>query len=164
MKLVVAIGVATLVVLGKTTPVWALAGGILTNIGSMETNNSYSHWWYTGQNLVLKGTATASTQVTVTIDSTANNVTADASGNWTFTPTTLTTGDHQLVIASGATSYSFTLTIGSSVPETATSGGTATSEAIPVTGGLGPTIGLVIGGLVLVLGGSYYMMTAKRYA
>jgi hypothetical protein len=156
-----------LLVLGgiKGSPVLAQAGEILTYIGNMQTVNTYTHWWYTAENPALQGTAEANAAVTVTIDDVANDTTADASGNWSLSPTTLTNGDHQVTLASGATSYSFTLTIGSSVPETVTSDTTATEsgETLPVAGGLLPTVGLTFGGLMLILGGSYYWATAKRY-
>ena len=128
----------------------------LTKIGSLDTQGKqYSQWWYTGSNPKLVGTADASAQVTITIDTQSNTATADASGNWSYISSTLSTGDHKIVLASSTQSYSFTLTIGSNVPATTTSNSSTTSTTgtptsqLPVTGSV---VGLIFLSIIAAIG------------
>ncbi|MCX6784155.1 MAG: hypothetical protein NT141_03800 [candidate division WWE3 bacterium] len=123
----------------------------LTDIGTVSTaGHIYNHWWYTVANPTLKGMADPSASVSVTIDSVANTATADASGLWTLSTSTLTIGDHAVVISSGtSTALSFTLTIGSSSP----SGNGATPSGTPNTASPLYTAGVVLAsGLALLIG------------
>jgi len=126
--------IITLVLTLFTAQVAFAAGFSLTYIGTLATNGAkYNHWWYTVANPTLKGTATASTAVTVTIDSVASSVTSDAAGVWTFVPTTLTNGDHQVSLSSGGETIAFTLTIGSTMPSQSSGSGTpTTASTLPV--------------------------------
>ncbi len=115
------------------------ANTVLSKIGIMELGgNAYTEWWYTEENPALTGVAAAGAKVTITIDSVAAEVTADSLGNWTYSPTTLTTGDHTISIASGTDTYAFTLHAGQNVPEDlTTAGGTSTdgsTDGVPATG------------------------------
>jgi len=93
----------------------------VTKIGSLDLGGQmYSEWWYSGTNPTLYGTATASSDVTITIDSVASTATADASGGWQLTPTTLTQGDHTIVVTSSGETVSFTLHVGQAYPGTST--------------------------------------------
>lgn len=149
MKKTLPLLILLIVALFVTTSSRAVAGAFsLTSIGALSTAGKvYSHWWYTAQNPLLTGTATAASEVTVTIDGAASLVTADSGGVWSF-QTTMVDGDHTVTIASGEETLSFTLTIGSTVPEDiATMSGTS----VPTTGSVGWTLAL---GLVAV--GSIY--------
>jgi len=118
----------------------AFAGAFsLSSIGALSTAGKvYSHWWYTVANPVLTGTATAASEVIITVDGTANTVTADSNGTWSF-GSTLVDGDHTIVITSGGETLSFTLTIGSNVPENIA---TMSGSAVPTTGTVELTLAL----------------------
>ena len=123
-----------------TTASQALAGAFsLTSIGALSTAGKvYSHWWYTAQNPLLTGTATVASEVAVTIDGVADLVTTDSGGVWSF-QTTMVDGDHTVLIASGDETLSFTLTIGSTVPEDIA---TVSGTSVPTTGSVGLTLAL----------------------
>lgn len=85
----------------------------LVSIGNMKTYAAnYGHWWYTSPQPVITGSAMANAAVTVDVDSSVSTVNANANGDWSFTPTTLNTGDHAIKLSSGGSTISFTLTIG----------------------------------------------------
>lgn len=130
----------------------ALASGFqLKYIGGLNTQGvAYSEWWYSTENPSLSGITTAGDSVSVTIDGTAGSATVDGSGNWSYSPTSLTAGDHTVAITGGAGSMSFTLHIGSSIPTNVTA--PSTSD-MPVAGVIDNTLALwLVGGLLLVLG------------
>jgi len=114
------------------------ANTVLSKIGIMELGgNAYTEWWYTEANPTLTGVAAAGAKVTITIDNVAAEVTADSAGNWTYSPTTLTTGDHTVSIASGTDAYTFTLHAGQNVPADLATGGTSgdgSTDGVPATG------------------------------
>ena len=108
---------------------------VLSKIGIMELGgNAYTEWWYTQENPTLTGVAATGAKVTITIDSVAAEVTADSAGNWTYSPTTLTTGDHTISITSGSDTYAFTLHAGQNVPEDLGGGTQETTSSVPATG------------------------------
>jgi len=126
-------------------------------IGSSQvtTGNPGTDWYYTSQNPLLTGTATAGSSVSIKIDETTYPITADSSGNWTYAPTTLTTGDRTVAVTGDGQTLSFTMHIGQSVPST-TSTSTSTVSAqqtLPVTGAIENTLLLLGSGTVLILGG-----------
>lgn len=125
------------------------AGLSLTSIGALNTNGAvYSHWWYTATNPTLVGTASPSANVTTTIDSTSNSVSANSSGIWSQATSNLTTGDHTVSITDGSSTLRFTLTIGSSVP--AQSSGAAT----PNTASTGPVALFGLTSVLIIAAGS----------
>jgi|APSaa5957512622_1039677.scaffolds.fasta_scaffold40390_2 hypothetical protein len=133
-----------------TSPVFA-SGFQLKNIGGLDTKGmAYTEWWYSTENPSLSGITSVGDSVSVTIDGTASSATVDASGNWSYNPTTLTAGDHTVSITGGAGSTSFTLHVGSSIPSNVSA---PTDSDMPVAGIIDNTIGLwLIGGLLLVTG------------
>ncbi len=146
----------------------AFAGNnVLTQIGSMDLGgNAYSEWWYTQENPSLTGVAAASATVEIDIDGTKSNVTADASGNWSFAPTTLTSGDHTVIVTTGGEAYSFTLHAGQALPEDFSSGGSEGSD-VPATGYnqiYGILLGLVLfsAGYALLTSGSVTKVFEKK--
>ena len=121
-----------------------------------------SSWTYQGTNPVIVGTADPGATVTVTIDGTAAAATADDAGDWSYTPTTLTTsGSYPITIASGTESMSFTLALTTNSTSTTTttsssstsSAGVTLPEELPQTGSFGQTLVLAGSGLALVLAG-----------
>lgn len=140
----------TTLLLLSYSPIFA-SGFQLKNIGSLDTKGmAYTEWWYSTENPPLYGTTTVGDTVTITIDDVSNSANVDASGNWSYNPTTLTTGDHTVAITGGAGSQTFTLHIGSSIPANVSA---PTESNMPVAGIIDNTIGLwLIGGLLLVTG------------
>lgn len=128
------------------------AGGFnLKSIGSVETGGQQiSHWWYTSSVPTMIGEAGPGETVTVSIDGTEGTATTDGDGNWTFTPSALSDGDHEIILTSGGSTISFTLTIGAENVdwEAVNSGG---GETLPAAGVLFPTLGLSIMGGMFVL-------------
>jgi len=129
-----------------------LAGGFnLKSIGSVDTSGrQISHWWYTGAVATMKGEAAAGETVTISIDGTESTATADGEGNWTYVPTALDGGDHEVILTSSGSTISFTLTMGADKVDwdAVNSGG---GEALPAAGVWFPTLGLTTVGGIFVL-------------
>jgi len=101
----------------------------LTNIGTVVTGGKmYTEWWYTNVNPRLVGQASPDAEVVVKIGDNEDKVNADGSGIWSFGPTTLDVGDHNVSITSGGENYAFVLHVGSDVPTQ------ESTDSVPVTG------------------------------
>ncbi len=145
----------------------------LTRIGASSTEGqTFRTWYYQGLNPLLQGTTTPEAQVSITLNSANNKVTADETGDWSFQPTTLIAGQHDVTIGSDGQQIAFTLTIddgtasssastssttttSSSSSESATTesgvGGVATdSGELPVTGAVSQTFFLVLAGFSIM--------------
>lgn len=135
------------------SPVWAY-DLTLTKIGSMSTIGAdYSLVSYIGAVPALEGTATPAAQVAVKIQTaTAYVIAATASGVWTYTPTSLSTGDNTVTITSGTQQLSFVLRFNSTATSAATSTSSASITALPETG---PRELLIIGSIAGV--GVWYL-------
>ncbi|QQS39334.1 hypothetical protein IPM62_01845 [Candidatus Woesebacteria bacterium] len=138
----------------------------VTSIGSLDTSGTfYPSWWYTKENPTLSGTAVAGSTVTVDIDTKATNTTANASGVWSLTPTTLTAGEHLVTVMSGSETVSFKLAIGNDVPASSATQSATPSATLPQTlpdaGFGGYTIALLVFGLVAVGFGGYTFIFTK---
>lgn len=151
------------------TPAFA-AGLAVTSIGSLDTSTGtfYSAWWYTKENPALSGTASPSATVTISIDGVEATTTANTLGTWSYTPTTLTTGNHAVVITSETETVSFSIEIGSEVSttttttvplQTSTNSGTTT---LPDSGVGLYTILAVVGGMLALGFGAYNFAFAKE--
>lgn len=137
-----------------------LAGGFsLESIGALDLQGTtYSHYWYTGTNATLSGTAPANSAVTIGVDGTSSSLTADASGSWSH-PLSLTAGDHTIALsAASVTPYTFTLTIGEPPADI----GGITAPASPSAGVGYPTIILALAGVFLL--GSSMIFARKAFA
>lgn len=131
-----------------------LASGFqITRIGNLEVTGSLlSDWWYTGTNPTLSGIALANTTVNITVDGVSNSVNSDSDGQWSYTPSNLDSGDHEVLLTSSGSTISFTLHSGQALPENV--GGMGGGESSqPVAGVSLPTVILLIGGIVLFLTG-----------
>lgn len=125
------------------------AGFQLKTVGALSVEGvTYTQLWYSNGSVTFTGIALENAQVTATIDGTSETVTADASGNWSYTAN-LTDGDHQVSFASNESTISFTLTIGS-VPETV--GSLPTAET--------PTVGTVTPTIVFLFLGTFLLSSA----
>ena len=125
-----------------------LASGFqLKTIGTLSVDGAtYNHLWYTSGNVIFKGTALENAQVTVTIDGASVTLTADSSGNWSYS-TALSEEDHQISFTSNESTVSFTLTIGKNIPEGV--GALPTAET-PTVGTVTPTIAILFSGAFLI--------------
>ncbi len=136
----------------------------LSKIGALDIGGKfYNEWWYTGANPALVGKATANTDVSVKIDETAGTAKANGTGDWSFN-TTLTTGDHKIVITQGAENITFTLHEGQPLP--ANIGGTTNQATVasktPVTG-FNQIVALSFGlGVILLASYLYIWGDSKR--
>ena len=130
-----------------------LAGGFnLKSIGSVDTSGQQiSHWWYTGSVPTLTGEAVAGDTITISIDGEEGSVTANGDGNWTYVPVALGDGDHEIILTSGGSTISFTLTMGAeNVDWDAVNSGD--TEVLPAAGIFFPTLGLsMIGGVFIAI-------------
>lgn len=121
------------------------SGFQLKTIGAMNVDGvTLSHLWYTNGNVIFAGIALENAQVTATIDGTSETVTADTSGNWSYSAT-LSDGDHQVSFTSNESTVSFTLTIGGLPADV---GSLPTAET-PTVGTITPTIVILFSGILL---------------
>lgn len=137
----------------------------VTKIGSTTTPASFTQWTYTAANPTLEGTATASATVNIKIADQDFSTTANTTGTWMYTPTTLgQTGSYPVVITSGSETKSFTLNISlsstssSSTTSTAsatTKGGVEYPDTLPQTGVFSTTLLLVLGGITFIGAGAF---------
>jgi hypothetical protein len=84
----------------------------LLKLGTINFNEKYGHYYYTGHRPTFTGIASANSKVVVTIqsDPITCTTTADGNGNWSCTPTTdIPNGDHTVTIQSVGTDGQYTL-------------------------------------------------------
>lgn len=126
----------------------------LDKIGALDTSGKkYSQWWYTVANPTLLGKASDSQKVKVTIDSKSSETKADSAGNWMLS-TTMPNGDHSISIVSGSETYSFKLTIGTTMPDFTNKSSTQSTVSVPKTGS--HQIYFIIVSLYLAVVGFYF--------
>lgn len=145
------------------TPILYAASLSLTHIGGLATDGAtYSEWWYSGTNPLLRGTAGESAEVVITVGTEDGTVTADSSGNWSY-QTSLASQDYTIAINSGGEGYSFTLHAGQSMPSGTSS---TTTEATQSTTVVPPTgynqIAGILGGGTLALAGVYAYLNGRK--
>ena len=131
----------------------------LYSIGnSVVTGKTFTTFTHTGENPTFTGSASANTQVSIALNAATNRVTADSSGAWVFTPTTLLVGTHDVLITSGSETKSFSLSISSAsavASPTATiaptkAATTSTPTTLPVSGGEHLTWMMIVAGIVML--------------
>lgn len=129
------------------------SGFTLQSIGNSTTGGrQITKWWYTSSQPSFKGDASPNAEIVVTIDGNALQINADSSGSWSFTPVSpLTSGSHNVAIASGGSTISFVLSIGTEgVDWDAVGKGEAVT--LPATGVTFPTVLIVGLGVAVMLG------------
>jgi hypothetical protein len=121
----------------------------------------------------FSGKAAARSRLTVTITGSsltnATATTADASGNWSYTPrTNLSVGAHTITFTAfdpqnrqSTASVGIEIIANTSSSAPAVSSPTSTSSALPVAGTTTPTLAILGTGLALILYGSYLMLAKK---
>lgn len=131
----------------------ALASGFnLKSIGSVDTSGrQISHWWYSGGVPSFTGEAPSGSTVTISVDGTEGSVTADGNNSWSYSPGSLSDGDHTIVISNNGSTINFTLTMGAdNVNWDAVNSG-AGQSTLPTVGFVFPTALLSLSGLGLVV-------------
>lgn len=144
-----------------TRPVYG-ASLNLTHIGSLATEGStYSEWWYSATNPLLKGTANDNAQVKIMIDSEEYTTQADSDGDWSY-QTSLSAKDYSITISSEGEEYSFTLHAGQSMSgdSTSTMETTQSTSAVPPTGH--NQIAGIITGVTLAAAGIYAYTEGRK--
>jgi hypothetical protein len=126
------------------------SGFQLKSIGALDVTGAVSkEWWYSGANPTLSGITTVGSTVTVNIDNVDYQATVDGSGNWSYSPTTLSEGDHSVALTSSAGSQSFTLHIGA-VPADVS---VPAQQSTPVVGSTEQSLALWLGGAIAMIAG-----------
>lgn len=108
----------------------------LTKIGTLSTIGAdYSLVSYTGSIPGMEGTATPAATVSVKVNTTTTNVVAaTSSGIWTFTPTSLNSGDNTIVITSGTQTLNFVIRYSTTTTTTTVSTASSTVTELPESG------------------------------
>lgn len=140
-----------------TSSVFA-GSGLVSSVGGVTFVQGAKHFWVSQSRPTFSGLTTASGHVDVTIGSVKNGTTADASGNWSWTPAADLSGDNQITVATSSTSTTFTLTIGS-LPASIAS---ASANTLAPAGNISPTIVLLLGGTVTLTIGSLGFLKTRR--
>ena len=131
----------------------------VTSIGGVSTGTgTLTSFTTTKTNPTMIGTATADATVDITIDDLTVAVTADTGGDWSYTPTSLAEGAHDVSIESNLETVAFTLTVDtdgststSTSSATTSKGGVSTSSAsLPEAGAVENTYLLIVAGMFLI--------------
>lgn len=125
--------------------------GLVSSVGGATFIQGATQFWVTSATPTFTGITTAGTAVTGTVGSQAISATADASGNWSWSPATALSGDNPVTVTSGATTVSFTLTIGD-LPANIASGSAGT---LAPAGSTNPTVWILAVGTVLISAGMF---------
>ncbi len=123
--------------------------GLLSSVGGVTFIQGATQFYVTVSQPTFSGITTAGSPVDITINGIKNGVTADASGNWSYTSASVLSGDNEILVADSSTSAGFTLTIGS-LPESIAS---AAGSTLAPAGSLNPTIIFAGFGTLLLLTG-----------
>lgn len=128
----------------------AIAGsGLISQIGTVTFSQGTSQFWITSPRPTFSGITTANGQISGSVGSQVVSATADASGNWSWTPTADLAGDNTVSVTSGNQNVSFTLTIGA-LPENIAS---ASGGTLAPAGNYLPTLAVLgFGGILTVFG------------
>ncbi|MFC1649843.1 LPXTG cell wall anchor domain-containing protein [Patescibacteria group bacterium] len=131
------------------TAVFAQTTLTVTSIGTVDTSDGvYTNYSYSSANPAISGTTVASEQVGITIDGVSEYVTADSLGVWTYVPTGLTEGSHDLIITSNNESIEFMI----SITETPTTTTVDDEATLPDTGIEDYTVFLALAGFMALIG------------
>ncbi len=126
------------------------SSGLVSQVGGATFIQGAKQFWVTSARPTFSGVTSASAPVTGTVGSQTVSSTANASGNWSWTPTADLTGDNTVSITSGSQTVSFKLTIGSlpasiasaSASSLAPAGSTFPTYLVVLFGGILTTFGL----------------------
>lgn len=126
------------------------SGFNLKSIDGVNTDGKpYGQWYHTSLQPSLSGEAPAESTVNIIVNSDEYSVTADESGNWSWTPPeALAAGDNSITLTNNESELSFTLTLGADNVDWEAVG-SDTGETLPTVGIAAPTIFLLAGGTLL---------------
>jgi len=120
----------------------------LKSIGQVDTSGrQLSQWWYSGSQPSFVGEASPGASVSVSIDGVEASVVTDESGNWSYGASTLTDGDHEVVLTSNGSNISFTLTTGVNNVNWDAVNSDAGTSTLPAAGVFWPSLLLLMTGL-----------------
>lgn len=107
-------------------------------IGGMSVGTVVpTSWTHSGANPIITGSASPSATVQISIEDVPYTTAANALGDWSFTPTTITTnGAYEMVVSSGIENLIFTLNI----TGVGVGGGASTASATASTSSGQPTL------------------------
>lgn len=150
----------SIVVFSLFSAVPVLAGsGLVSTVGGATFIQGAKHFWVTSATPTFSGVTTAGAKVSGTVGAQTVSATADGTGNWSWTAAALS-GDSAVSITSGATTASFTLTIGALPANIASS----SAGSLAPAGSISPTILFLAGGSCLILLGSFGLRKSFRRA
>ncbi len=141
-----------------------LAGGFnLKSIGGVDTSGrQLSQWWYTGSSPVFIGEAGTGASVEIDIDGEKGTAVADESGNWSYSSSALTDGDHQVLLTSSESTISFTLTTGVDNVNWDAVNSDSGTEALPAAGIIWPSLIVLLTGAGGIVGGGKMIRASKK--
>lgn len=154
-RLTTSLAVFALVLMLSAQVVLAATLG-LTSIGGVTTGSgTLTSFTTTKTSPTFIGTAAADATVDITIDDLVVAATADSVGDWSYTPTNLSEGDHTIELSSNLETLSFTLTVdtgasSSSTTSTSSSSTSTSSATLPASGTVSNTFLVFAAGLFLI--------------
>lgn len=132
--------------------------GLVSQVGGATFIQGAKQFWVTSARPTFSGITKAGSAVSGTVGTKTVKATADASGNWSWTPTADLTGDNSVTITSGATTASFTLTIGALPAGIAT----ASASTLAPAGTISPTFMILTFGVLSTGLGLWGIKRASR--
>ena len=127
---------------------------MVSSIGGVSTNNrQVSKFWHTTTNPAIRGIATPGANITIDIDGTTVSIAADSSGDWVYTPTGLSAGDHVFIFTSNSSTIKMTIGLGKDLDVANIGGdwGSDSNQGLPAAGVAWPTVALIMvaGGCII---------------
>lgn len=134
------------------------SSGLVSTVGGATFVQGAKQFWVSSAKPTVSGVTTAGSTVSGTVGAQTVSATADASGNWSWTPATDLTGDNQVSITSGSSTAAFTLTIGD-LPASVAS---ASASSLEPAGTVTNTIAIIGIGTILIAAGSFGLAKSFR--
>lgn len=134
------------------------SSGLVSTVGGATFVQGAGQFWVSSAKPTFSGVTTPSAAVSGTVGTQTVASTADASGNWSWTPTTDLSGDNQVSITSGSLTSAFTLTIGD-LPESIAS---SSASSLEPAGTVTNTIVLIGIGTLLISISSFGLAKSFR--
>ncbi|HEX9817727.1 MAG TPA: hypothetical protein VGA89_02450 [Patescibacteria group bacterium] len=159
MKKIAQILIAVVFALIISVNVVLAASLAVTSIGGVAVTGTLTSFTTTKTSPTMIGTATNDATVDIKIDDLTVAVTADADGDWSYTPTSLTVTSHAVEITSNLETVSFTLVIDDGTTTTSTTSTTTTKGGTSTTSGELPQAGSATNTFLIVTAGMFLIGT-----
>lgn len=132
----------------------AAGGFMISSIGEVSTNNrQVSKFWHTSTNPTIRGVATPGADIKIDVDGTVVQVSANSSGDWVYTPSGLSAGDHVFTFTSNESTIKMNISLGKDIDWENVGGNweSDSNKGLPAAGVAWPTVGLIIlaGGCII---------------